>query len=980
MVTAIPATLEAWLGWDAQTAWLFSVGVGALLLGALLGLWQLVGPAPRRRRACRRAEHLLRQGQWQPALALLQTWLHRGRLSPHWQARLRRLEGECHRAAGEEALKQKKYEDGLERLLKAAQLVAVNEHEVRGYVVETMLAEVRRLLAGKSQADADAVLPLLSRTLLILPSCAEASFWQGLCHIRQGKVEAALSSLLQARGGEGEVAGPATAGKAPAATFIDPPLYLGGLLLREGQADEAVRYLAEANRLDANCPFVTWQLGTAMLAAGGDALIAVKALQRALGPRGLLLWVKHPARAWVEGFPDRRSFVRRLATQYPFHCPLFGSDVSVMVRQGQITLGQGLYRLGNFEESAKIFNQILQESAPSLPVLRGLGLALARLDRFDQAFKHLRTAHEMEEPKNFLTAGYLALCGARGKPTQPEDKLRNVAWAARLVVRFNVRRHPEWAQLLNQIFAEARDLNLPLPVEDQLRLCETLASVDATDPLAGAAYAQLAETMMREAGKGTEPTQAAEGVVASPVTLSPCHPVTLSEFRPEFAWLYCRAAQEHGVRSNYDLDLFALTFATAADARPYFAQRQWDFDEVEFTYLERSAERLPGQFPAALGPDYPGRGAALLLARSHWLEGLQDPEGAAACVETLRKLAPANTQALDRLAHLRYQAGDLEQAARLLGDWHRLAPADPWPLIRQAVIEQLRGNPAGRSEAIRRALELTRGKFRADVAFLGARLALQEWLRSPALGPGETRRNGDAARDALLPVGAGQQLLDLLEQCLHEDPGHEAGLWCRAAVCCLLGDEARLAGQSAAMQRRQEMGEVGDARFHFLAAVCHLAAGDYGLAVAAADRTANEKALAAEAGYLKGWAALLRNDRPGAAAALQQAAADPETPAHAHAQALLGKICFDQGALDEAVAWWKALEPARRTEWQLDEPLRSTLFAGALQAFAEGRFEPAATQIREAGRLGLRDRRLGPLLTLALIKAGQRALYASGER
>ena len=38
-------------------------------------------------------------------------------------------------------------------------------------------------------------------------------------------------------------------------------------------------------------------------------------------------------------------------------------------------------------------------------------------------------------------------------------------------------------------------------------------------------------------------------------------------------------------------------------------------------------------------------------------------------------------------------------------------------------------------------------------------------------------------------------------------------------------------------------------------------------------------------------------------------------------------------------------------------------------------YEQAADRFREAGKLGLRDKRLGPLLTLALVKAGQRLLF-----
>src|SRR5262249_42011821 len=158
--------------------------------------------------------------------------------------------------------------------------------------------------AGTSPADQDGVCQLIRRTLVIQPGCPEACFWQGLCHIRESNPDLAVPVLLEACGkrGGGAPAGPVTP------RFIDPPLYLGALLLRLGRADEALRALSEANRLDGNCPLVTWQLGTAMLAAGGDALIAVRALQKALGPRGLLLWVKTPQRIWVEGFPEKNSY------------------------------------------------------------------------------------------------------------------------------------------------------------------------------------------------------------------------------------------------------------------------------------------------------------------------------------------------------------------------------------------------------------------------------------------------------------------------------------------------------------------------------------------------------------------------------------------------------------------------------------------------------------------------------------------------
>ena len=141
--------------------------------------------------------------------------------------------------------------------------------------------------------------------------------------------------------------------------------------------------------------------------------------------------------------------------------------------------------MGNYQESADLFKQLLDEGAPSAVVLRGLGIGLARVGKYDDAFKHLRIAHEMEEPKDRLTAGYLALCGARGKPSQPEAKIQNVVWAVRLVTHFNAPQDAEWAGIISELFAEAREHNIPLSLDDQLYLCEHLWSVHATDVRVG---------------------------------------------------------------------------------------------------------------------------------------------------------------------------------------------------------------------------------------------------------------------------------------------------------------------------------------------------------------------------------------------------------------------------------------------------------------------------------------------------------------
>lgn len=172
-----------------------------------------------------------------------------------------------------------------------------------------------------------------------------------------------------------------------------------------------------------------------------------------------------------------------------------------------------------------------------------------------------------------------------GKPTLEEDKPKNVSWALRLLARYPVMGNAEWAGLINAVHAEARALHMELGLDDQLLLCDTLASVHATDPQAAAGYAHLARTFP-------------------------------DAVKPQHAWLYAQAATVHDVSTDRDLDLFARTFRDPQPARDYFTQQGWKFDEAEYIFLQRSSERDPGHFPEALGPDYPPRGEAALLERS----------------------------------------------------------------------------------------------------------------------------------------------------------------------------------------------------------------------------------------------------------------------------------------------------------------------------------------------------------------------------
>jgi tetratricopeptide (TPR) repeat protein len=899
------------------------VVVATVLAVGLACLWLTFGRGPRRARAYHRARALLARESPDEALAIAEAMRASGKLPAYWQGQFRALAGDCRQLMADRALKEQRYEEALEHGKQSAGLLGLDEAEPRDRVAERMLAESRRLF---SRRETDAVVAMLQRVFAIRTPCPEGSFWLGLCQIRKGDTDAAVALLTAAHEQSGR-------------QFLDPGFYLGLLFHRRGQPQEALRYLAEANRVDGSCPFVTWQMGVSLVAAGGDAGLAARALRRALGPRGLAMWLDAPERAWVEAFPEGHSYVRRLAEHNAYVCPILGADLVPILRQGRQALAEALSRQGAYQEAADLFGQLLQEVPPTVPLLRGLGLALARLQRYDQAYKHLRIALEEEQPKDPLTAGYLALCGAMARPTQPEDKPKNVTWALRLLARYPHVGDAEWSGLLAAVHAEAQALDLAVGVEEQVLLCDALAAVQSADATAAGAYRNLAE--------------------AFPLDVKPVH-----------AWLFARSAATGaapGPAGVRDLELFARVFADPAAARAFFERQGWDLDDAEYAYLERAAALAPGQFPGPLGPEYAERGEAFLLGRSRRAEEAGDSHAALSAAETLLRLAPRKTVAHDRLACLLYREGETDRAADLLAGWQRLTPDDHWPLVRQAILEQERGNAARRAEAIDGALGLTRGPLRAAVAFLGARLALRQSARESAPDAGQNGEGG--------PPPALAETRRLLEECLREQPGHAAALWCLAAVRSVTGDREGLAAQAAQMDRP----EVKDGRFHYLGAVCCLAAGDHGRALELARRAAFARTdLAGEAYFLAAQVHLHHGNGPEAKEALERAAASGGASS-SHARALLGRMCFSAGDHAEAARWWEQVEPRYRAAWGLDDPLRQTALLAGLDDYAAGRFEEAAERFREAGRLGLRDRRLGPLMSLALVQAGRRLLFEEAE-
>jgi tetratricopeptide (TPR) repeat protein len=918
-------------------------GFVLFLLALLIGAWLIWGSAPRRRRAFALARKHLQTGDWQTALTQLNSARAIAAVSGSWHKTFDEFEAECLQHAAKAALKDKRFEDALEHGQKAAQILDEEVLDVRVNVQSAMLQEIRRLFSktGETEACAD----LIGRTLMILSPCREASFWQAMCDLRGSYFERALINLQVARTGQPgtltlddgfpESATP-DAPAAPPSPFIDPSLYLGAILVHQGQAKESLRFLTEANRMEATCPFVRLQLGAAIVTAGGDTNMAVRALQFALGQKGLGQFLENPQRAWVEAMPENRSYIRKLANEFPFTCPLFGGDLKFLIRQGNLALAQGQFKLGNFAESAELFEKVLNEGAPSLPVLRGLGLSLAKLGRFDDAFIHLRTAHEKEEEKDRITAGYLALCGAGGKPPRPEDKLQNIAWAIRLVTQFNAPGDSEWIGILNRIFAEAREHAIPLNRDDQLYLCEHLVTCKSHDAISAQAYHFL--------------------MASEPALM-----------HPEYAWLYCRADEQHQVTGDRMLDLYTLTFANRDAAQTYYSERGWNVDDVELMFLRRASERAPGRFPDVLGSDYTPRGGQLLLSKAQRLEDAGQREAALQTIEILVKLSPGNTSAMDRAAMLHYRAGRLQPAFDLLEQWHQTQPAEPMPLVRQALLLHQQHDLVGAYAKLHHAMTLSADRRRANIAFIGARLALQTYLTPHADQPVDT--------NALATVK------DFLRECLASDSAHPHAQWCLAAIRWLEGDTASLASQANDMRDPS----VLDPRYHYLAALGHLLGNQLGEVLTACERVAaqvgrngshSQRALAVESGYLAALAQIGLNQPRAAIDALKPITLSATSPTLSFAQALLGNVLFQEQRHQEAIVAWQSLDATKRQAWGLNEPLATTTFIGALESLLRAEYEQAAEKFRQAGRLGYRDRRLGPLLLLTLFKAGQQAIYA----
>jgi tetratricopeptide (TPR) repeat protein len=869
-------------------------GLFAVLAGASAG-WYVMLRRGRSNPDLREVRTLLDQGDWRAALDLVQRQRPAESAPPEaWHEEQVRLEGECLYAAAEAALRAGRFGPALQQYRAAAGLIGLSESEATRRVAEAMLAEARRLVVAEPENAA--VAELLKLVLDRQSPNPEATFWLGLCHIRCGDAAAGLTALKEAHEGT-------------QSRQADTALYYGAALLRGGQPRDALRVLADANKLAPNCPLIGWQLGTSLLASGGDVLLGLRALQKATAADGLPRYLGREAQMWTETLPSG-SWVRNVASQAirrraTYRCP-FGFDrLEEVLPAARLSLAEAYAAAGRTAEATNLFADLLK-TTDTLAARRGLGFALTKLERFDEALPHLRIAREREQPPTPRTTGTLALCLARAAG----DRAASAREALAMVAAHSVRGDAEWARLVAASFKAARDAGVTIGADEVRELANVLTSTDATDPTAAGTYDLLAG--------------------AAPDALP-----------AEMAWLYVRAAQQHNARGTHDAALFDRAFADRERMKRFFVEREWDFDAAERLYLRRWLERSPGTYPTAPGREYAARTEALLLAEAKRLQGQGRPDNAREIAELALRLSPKSAAVYDRLAEIEYRLNDAARAIDRLQAWRKLYPNDPRPLARLAVIFARQGRHAAALRKVRQALDGTRGLARVGLLVLGARFALA--------------------------AGQPDDAVPLLEECVELDSTHTPALAALAAVLWTASDRERLAQLSDPFVRAT----ADDPWFHYLAAVTFFAAGQFDRAESAVRLASADPAVAGAAQHLLGVIRLQNQRTPAAIEALDHAVAATDAATRDHAHALRGQVAWRTGDFATAIRSWVALPEDRRHALGLDDVLSGTAFLSALTALHQNRPEEAVRGLRLAKQRGFLDPRLGPLLTTAeLLAAG----------
>lgn len=838
----------------------------------------------------RAARQALESGHHASALEIARRHRPNSGASPQsWHEEQRQIEIEALHASAESALRNRRYAEALQTFRTIAGLLQLDESDASHRVVDTMLAEVRLLSANTP--DDPALPELIAEILKQRPTCPEASFWLGIFQIRRNEIQKAIDSF--------------TAATQSPTSPIDPYLYLGAIWLRGGLPRDALRVLSEANRLAPQCPLVSWLLGAAIVESGGDALLALRALQKATGADGLPKYLRHPNRLWKETLPPdswiRNVTIRRGDPAAQFRCPFELDRTDVSLFQSRLALASALVTCQKAEDAIPIYTELLK-SHDTLPIRRGLGLALAQLERYDEALPHLREAHSQENPPSSVTTSALALSlsHARFDPG-------NIQQALDLLATLKSDSDAIYARHAGAVFAAAKNAGLPIANDEIAKICNALVSTSAADPHAAEAYDLLAGLNPRALPR-------------------------------EAAILYARSAQVHGLTLNHDEFLLDFAMGDQRMAREYFAVREWDFEAAERMYLQRWATRHPGTFPSAPGINYAASAETSLLNAAQRQAAQGQLTTARELALLVVRLNPVSGLAYDRLAELAFRRGNRAEAENWLKVWQTKCPNDPQPLARLALVIATNRSLEHASELLGQSLELVQGSARMPYLLLAAKVAIAQGKRSAAKSH--------------------------FKECLSIVPNHPTALMGRAAIAWVEDNTPLLAKLAVRMASIP----AEDPWFHYLAAGTLLAAGNPDAAEVSAKQAAADPMTASEGRHLLALVRARRNDLDGATELLRHTSIEDSAIGN-HAAAMRGQFAYVNGDYAEALHQWQNLPADRIKAWNLATVVTHAAYLAGIQALHSNQPELAVRWLVQAARLGQQDARLESLLAAAYSRA-----------
>ena len=702
---------------SAELVLLLLLATGLLIGGLGVSLWQKFSPQARLERAYHRARQALARGDWQAAQVDLEFLRVADIDAPEWIGRLNNLEGEWLRLIALSKLEQGDYSGAVAQFEEAEAMLGLSLSKARDNMARVMHSHLRRRMAERQTEDA---LQLAQQLLKLRPHDAEAAFWSGILAARTGQYGLAATAWQIAT-------------QVAPTPSVETILYYALACQRTGRAQDAQEFLTKAHRLAPTSPIVAWHWGMKSIETGSSAPEAIRSLQIALSADGLPLLLRDQAKFWQTAFPGD-SLIGLFAQQAQFDCPFWGSNIDLIIRQTWMRLGTLLVQVGRNEEAVKALIPLLNRGESTAEIHANLGIALARLRKYDQASEHFKIVEQQSPRPSYLIKAFHALSVACADSKSESDRLAKIRWAVEHLGGEPLPRDVKAVQVAASVYKKALSQGVPVSTDDLLRFLDHLMIMGLAEPLVIVAVDWL---MARD-----------------PDLVSHRH-----------ACFYAWATAVTQSRGRQDLAILARVFSDRTAARLQFSERQWDWDRVETIYLERWLDEHTG-FPPGFDADEQHRIETTWLARAADLQQVGKTAEAEAIINRLARLCPGSTKPLEHQARLAWNRGDFGRAVQLGQDWMRLRPDDPIVLLRYALMLHGTGQFATARDLLRHAFDKADDGVKATVALAAARCALQ------------------ADQD--------EEALHWLAECLRLDPENRLGFSLAVAFCFRRGDQKTL--------------------------------------------------------------------------------------------------------------------------------------------------------------------------------------------